>query len=382
MKQKKTHEQYVKEVAKLHPNIEVLEKYKNAKTKILYKCKLDGHEWHKTPDHVLRGQGCPVCAGRIIGNAPEYKNSIWASEYKQIFSQYMTEEQMKQYMPQSSQEATVTCPLCGRPKDIIICNLFKRKTISCICHDSLSYPNKFIYNLLEQLNVVYVSEKSFIWSNGRIYDIYIPSMNCIIENHGIQHYDGGFSRYGGRTLQDEQENDNYKKQLAIKNGIANYFIIDCRKSDKEWIKNSVESAGLLDFISYEDKSIDWDKCDEFATSSLIKAISALWNEGYTMQQITRQLKISYLTAQKYLAKAVEFEWCDYSIKNAYKRAGENRIGKNNSRAHKVIRLADGKIYDTVQECAIENKLHRRTIGERCKINKDFMYYENYLMLYG
>ena len=86
------------------------------------------------------------------------------------------------------------------------------------------------------------------------YDIYIPSINCIIENHGIQHYNKGFEFIGGRTLEEEQENDKYKKCVANKNGVENYIIIDCRKSTKEWVEQSVMQSYLpilLNFNLYE-----------------------------------------------------------------------------------------------------------------------------------
>ena len=46
---KKTHEEYVVEVAKANPNIEVIGTYINIKTKILHRCKIDGYEWYATP---------------------------------------------------------------------------------------------------------------------------------------------------------------------------------------------------------------------------------------------------------------------------------------------------------------------------------------------
>ena len=77
------------------------EKYINNKTPILVKCKIDGHIWRTTPNALLKGANCPVCAGKTIGRAPEYKNSIWSSQYRDYFSKFLSEEQMKKYMPNS-----------------------------------------------------------------------------------------------------------------------------------------------------------------------------------------------------------------------------------------------------------------------------------------
>jgi hypothetical protein len=40
-----------------------------------------------------------------------------------------------------------------------------------------------------------------------------------------------------------------KKELALNNGIAKYYEIDCRKSDVNYILDSCEKAGLLKYLS-------------------------------------------------------------------------------------------------------------------------------------
>ena len=50
----------------------------------------------------------------------------------------------------------------------------------------------------------------FEWSENKRYDVYIPYLNCIVENHGEQHYNNSFKSLNGRTLEEEQKNDKYK----------------------------------------------------------------------------------------------------------------------------------------------------------------------------
>lgn len=61
MRRKKTHEQYVIEVSKINPNIEVIGLYIDAKTKVEHKCKIDGNVWAALPNLILRGHGCREC---------------------------------------------------------------------------------------------------------------------------------------------------------------------------------------------------------------------------------------------------------------------------------------------------------------------------------
>lgn len=57
----KTHEQFIKQLKKINPNIEVLEKYKGAREKIKVRCLLDNNEWYVAPYTLLSGYGCPEC---------------------------------------------------------------------------------------------------------------------------------------------------------------------------------------------------------------------------------------------------------------------------------------------------------------------------------
>lgn len=61
MGKKKTHEEYVLEVANINPNIEVVGLYNGDRVPILHKCKLDGYEWNPYPTNILKGSGCPLC---------------------------------------------------------------------------------------------------------------------------------------------------------------------------------------------------------------------------------------------------------------------------------------------------------------------------------
>lgn len=309
-KLKKDNDQYIKELLEINNNIDVLEEYINAHTNIKHKCKTCHYEWYARPGNILSGKGCPVCSGHKIGQPPEYKNSIWASEHREYFSKYLTEEQMKQFSPNSNQKITIKCPDCGKEKIISIDNLLNQG-LSCICGDGRSYPNKFMYEFLRQVGVEYIAEYSPEWANKKIYDIYIPSLNCIIENHGIQHYDGCFERCGGLTLLEEQENDKLKQHIALKNGIKNYIVLDCRKSKLNWIKNSIINSTLFDLLNINENDIDWNKCNNVFKPNLIKMSSDLWNDGLKIKDISKKLNKSRHTISSYLSKAKDFGWCEY-----------------------------------------------------------------------
>lgn len=66
-KRTKGKERFIREMTEINPNIDILGKYVNNKTKVHCRCKICGYEWKPVPSSLLRGHGCPKCAG----NAPK-----------------------------------------------------------------------------------------------------------------------------------------------------------------------------------------------------------------------------------------------------------------------------------------------------------------------
>ncbi len=65
MGRKMTHEEHVADIAKVNPNVDVLEKIAGCNDKVLCKCKVCNHEWHTRPNALKNGYGCPRCAGTM-----------------------------------------------------------------------------------------------------------------------------------------------------------------------------------------------------------------------------------------------------------------------------------------------------------------------------
>lgn len=150
------------------------------------------------------------------------------------------------------------CPLC---KTIRIYNGMKNFVLygfTCPnCSSKISYPNKFVYKFLSQLNVEFQTEKTFDWSKNKRYDFYIPSLSCIIEAHGLQHYKDSL----WSTLEYQQNNDNFKEQIALLNDIKNYIQLDCRNSNFKYIKQSILNNDKINNL-FNLSKIDWEKIDK------------------------------------------------------------------------------------------------------------------------
>lgn len=142
----------------------------------------------------------------------------------------------------SNKKVLCKCPNCGYEKEVGL-HLLYRQGFSCPkCSDGISYPEKVMFNLLEQLNMTFITQvnkRNLNWCDKYLYDFYfkLNGQEYIIETHGLQHYKeiGKNSNWG--SLKETQQNDKNKRELAIHNGIKeeNYIVIDCRYSNLEFI---------------------------------------------------------------------------------------------------------------------------------------------------
>ena len=69
MSKKKSNEEFVIELKAINPDIQPLDQYVTALTKIRFQCKVCGYQWAAKPNSVLNGHGCPECGKRKIGNS-------------------------------------------------------------------------------------------------------------------------------------------------------------------------------------------------------------------------------------------------------------------------------------------------------------------------
>lgn len=156
----------------------------------------------------------------------------------------------------SSRKVKAICPKCGEPRVYSVDCLVKHGFSCFNCSSKVSYPNRFMYKFLKQLNLEFESEKIFDWSDRKRYDFYLPKYNMIIEAHGKQHYvDCSWS-----SADDQIKNDRYKEQIAKENGIKIYLQLDCRYSYFKYIKKSIEQSNLSNMFNFN--SIDWEAIEE------------------------------------------------------------------------------------------------------------------------
>lgn len=246
---------------------------------------------------------------------------------------------------QSNRKADFKCPNCGNKITMTIEKAFRRGLSCNRCSDGISYPQKFVFNVLYQLKVKTETQKSFEWSCSKKYDFYIENMNCIIEAHGGQHYeDNGKcfgSMQGGRSTLEEIANDILKKEVALENGIKNYIVIDSSVSEFEFMRRSIE--GNEDFTKlFNISEIDWKDCHRYACKSIVKDTCDKYNEGIKdSNKLAAIIGINRTTVQRYLKKGNKIGLCDYNpqAKLQAKREEEQKRKEAIENSKKIVQLS-------------------------------------------
>lgn len=269
-----------------------------------FRCLNDGTEFVLTNGQIKKGSGCPVCGRKRFPPG----HSLY-DEHPEVLKYIKNLEDAKCFAPKSSKKILCKCPHCNAEKYVMISNLVKHGFSCDVCGDGVSYPNKYIQNLLEQLKVNHDREHIFEWSDNRIYDQYLEDYSMIIENHGAQHYSDKLY-FGNHPLEHQQTNDEYKRKLAINNGIKYYIELDCSISDINWIKNSVMKSDLPQLLSFSEDDIDWETCHKYACNSLMRQVWEEWNNCKDIKNLVDKFHLCKTTLKTYIDNGSQCGMCD------------------------------------------------------------------------
>lgn len=384
MSKKLTHEEFAMRVAKVNPTIMILDHYINYDTKLKCMCQ-NGHVFDAYPSTLLKERKCPYCLNRevLIGF-----NDLW-STHPEIAKLLKNPEDGYCLTYGSGKVVDFVCPNCGNIIHKSLNTVYALGGLGCqMCSDGVSYPNKFIRQLLDQLDVYFVPEVTkkvdgFQWVGLYRYD-------CYAECDGYKIFiemDGG-AGHGNRMFNSKKKDtegiqrDKIKDILAAEHGIE-VVRIDCnyQGSDRyQYIKQNILCSKLNALFDLSD--IDWDLCDMNAQKNLVKEACDIYMSGiHNLIEIGKILKLHRLTISRYLKRGVEFGWCDYDAKKSLQLGGKLR-GKQIT----VIDTINEReiTFMTITDCmkGIKDIYHisiaAKTIRSVCKTNRLYKgFYFNY-----
>jgi hypothetical protein len=344
---------------------------KNNKKFYKYHCLKCNYSGEIVEYDLKGGGGCSCCWGKTVIKGT---NDV-ATTYPYLVKYFVNIEDAYTHTYSSPKPVKFKCLTCGNIKTMSL-NTFSKNGIMCNrCSDGRSYGEKLFFDIFIQLNVKFETEYSPNWVGKRRYDFYFKHNNedYICEVNGRQHYVGGFERVGGRNLQEEQKNDRSKKQLALDNGIKpeNYIVIDCRKSELEWIKNN-ENGILNSRLNelFDLSKINWLKAEISTSSSRMKNACDLKrnNPEMTTTDISKIVGVNYGVIREYLVRGTKLKWCYYNPKEEVVQI--NR--RLRSRSKPIICIETGQTFESSAECERQSenvfgvKIRKLSITRVCR----------------
>lgn len=301
-------------------NHKLLSSYVNSHEKVLidYNC---GHppKWVSANHYISANTGCSVCSQKIV---IPYVNDVYTIAPK-LHRYFNDTTKLIGLGISDKKKLAFICPECKQTKYDSISNVYSFGFSCPTCSDGISYSEKFMANVLKQLNIDFKTQQSFDWcvfyydgdkKFGR-YDFYIPSLKLIIEMDGGFHYEDGYYK----TKEYSKDIDEIKDKLANNNGL-NVIRINCHYNHMvdrfKYIKTNIikELSHIFDL-----SKIDWNIIEKNNLKSSIIYVCNLWNEGLSILEIMNIVHLCKDTICQYLRQGVNIGLCDYSKFESQKR---------------------------------------------------------------
>lgn len=307
---------FLYEVGDIINHLKIIERIKLKEKSYKYMCMIDGYEGIVTESSLKHGASCPVCANQKIKIGV---NDLWTINPK-VASWLLDEKEGYTLTAHTHKKVNWKCNVCGNPVyNKTVSSVTNNNHIFCEhCSQGLSYPEKFFIEMLNQLKIKFQKQYSPDWAGKYLYDFYIIENNIeyIIE------VDGGFhfvdNNMSGKTKEESKMIDDKKDDLAHKHGI--YVIrIDCNYGDAanryKYIKNNILTSKLARIFDLS--MVNFEKCHEYASSSLYLEAINLFNDGLSLPDICEKLCISLSTLRNYLKDGTTSNLCKYD--SGYRR---------------------------------------------------------------
>ena len=291
--------------------LEIIGRYEGSYKEIEVRCKKDARHIFKTKAYMLiQGCHCPYCTGHRVHEA-NCLNTLRPDLIKYL----KNKKDGEKVTLHSEVVLDLKCPICGYEKKTTA-KEFNRYGFTCpICSDGVSFPNKFIRNMLIMLGVDFIPEWSPEWVGKKRYDVMFihDGQTIIVEMDGAFHTKE--SQYN--TLEQNQKTDKEKERLALENN-CKLIRIDCTESNAQNIFKNILKSELSEILNLKD--FDWKECGIKSSKSLLVEVCKYYNEHpeKTSKELSSIFKISRDTVLTYLRKGKELGICTVQVSNRKK----------------------------------------------------------------
>ena len=357
MAKRLTQDQFESQVYRKYGNkYSVIGKYVKWDVPIDIKCNQCGTIITKIPNSITSIKAntcCPVCDHSLITNKVVIGvDDLWTTR-PDVASMLSNQNDGYKYSSGSNKKVLFICPVCSMTIKRSITSVYSRGLSCQYCSDGISYPNKFMANLLNINNIKYDTEYR-IGSSKYRYDFYFAynQTKYLIE------MDGGFGHgcvdTPTRTIADQVYDDNKKSMLAKENGYV-LIRIDCKYTGSDdrfnYVKRNVLDSVLVNIL--KDMSDDvFERCNNISsTSSILVDIANDWNNGVkSYDELCTNYKLCRHSIRKYLKNASIIGLISESYSDILK---EIRLASNiklsKSKGQPVICNETGEVFYSIAE---------------------------------
>ena len=315
--------------------------------------------WRTAYEFDSGHKGCACCNHSIT--VPGI-NSI-ADTHPELTKYFINGDEYK-YPATSSSIVSMICPQCGHIRKQTI-SVLTINGLSCpLCANTISIGERIMCSLLKFQNIEFKKEFAFP-DNKKRYDFYLSEYNTIIEIHGSQHYVQTSNTWG--TVKEQQQNDEYKKQFALNQGISHYIVINAKVSEFNYIKDSIINSELASIISLD--NVDWIEIeDEVNQNGVVKEMCEYWESHpeATIVDLENMFHRSEKIIYDRLKIGYEMGWC-------HKRDTKAPVIRPIKYVDTNIYFRDAKIASRNSIEFFGKKIPDSTIRYKAKHNKEFQY---------
>ena len=385
----RTTESFKSELQQNNPHLHLFSEINGSKEDVVLYCDECNNYFNITPTKLqTRQYSCPVCSNKTCYGEDKITtksrlilgvNTVFDLR-KDLIKFFKNQEDAKNFTLGSYEEVQLICPDCGKERTMKI-NQLTHDGFNChYCSDGVSYPNKLLHQLLF-LRKGFVEKFDFeykdSWTNDKKYDGYfkLNGIEYLCEMHGSPHYQDAWN-----SVEEVQENDRYKEELAKKNRY-NLIVIDCRIEIFSYIVPNIKASKLQELLNFSEE--EYIAAGEQAEKSLVKKACELYNKKYKIKEIVEELKLCSATVETYLKRGQEIGLVQGYIDENGKKVG----AQNRRRTPVIIYNSENEI---VSECPRINDavqwvkdnlnliVRSNTIKNRCVSGKEYHgYYFGY-----
>ena len=208
---RKTTESFQKEVSLINPNINIIGDYIDTRTKIKCVCAIDGYEWDVLPNSLLRGCGCPMCAGT---------NKKSQNEYIELLKVINSNIEVVGEYVNAKTSILHRCKICNSHWSSTPHNIL-RGTGCPVCNES--HGERSVRYYLTNKCITFKEQYTFNDCRHKKvlpFDFYLPEYNLCIEYVGIQHFEPVDAFGGQKYFNEITKHDTIKTNYCIDNNIS------------------------------------------------------------------------------------------------------------------------------------------------------------------